>query len=191
MTLCPRCGTGLLPSAAICTTCCHRLDGADIAPATVLIDVAVPSQPEPTYTSDADVEAHKVTQALTSWPFGGADAETVQAIAQVPAQAPPPPAEQLPAVPPPTPSGEPAGTIQATEEAERRAQIEAQYAALAAPDGLNIPNQRSAAFHPLQVGSTPPPNRYLEASRRQQANFATTRFEPGEVGGCRTTASGG
>ncbi|HVV75091.1 MAG TPA: hypothetical protein VHC43_03570 [Mycobacteriales bacterium] len=39
------------------------------------------------------------------------------------------------------------------------------------PDGLDLPNQRRAAFNPLRVSTVAPPNPYLAAERRQQANY--------------------
>jgi hypothetical protein len=37
--------------------------------------------------------------------------------------------------------------------------------------GLGIPNSRAAAFHPLTISTTPPPNRFRAAERRIQAAY--------------------
>lgn len=171
MTCCPRCGTGLQPGAAICTACCQRLDDAAATPVGTFIDSVTPGLPEVVLPADTDEEARRATHALTHWPFGGADDETVNAVTQASAQASTAPdASAPPAVPPAAP-------VQSPENDARRQQLAAQYAALDTPEGLGIPNQRSAAFNPLQARTAPPPNRYLEATRRQQANFGTTKLQ--------------
>jgi hypothetical protein len=167
----------------VCTTCCHRLDESGTTPVLALIDVTASEPPEVVLPPDVDDESRKVTQALTNWPFGGADEQTIQAVAQAPAQDPTQTAAQ--AAPPQEPrpvAAAPSGPAPTVDDEARRQLIEAQHAALARADALGIPNQRSAAFNPLNVASAPPPNRYLEATRRQQANFGTTRFESEDSG---------
>jgi hypothetical protein len=176
MTLCPRCGTRLLPSAAVCTACCHRLDGSAFEQSTDFGYVAQPEEPQIALPLELD-EAHKVTQALTHWPFGGADEATIQEVTYAPSRAASPQIEQAPAAPATAPA-----TAPTPEEVARRQAIEAQHAALATPDALGIPNQRSAAFNPIQITPNPPPNRYVEATRRQQANFGSMRFQHEESG---------
>jgi hypothetical protein len=155
----------LLPGAAVCTACCHRLDGSVVEGLVTVIAPATPSAPEVALPVDSD-DAHKVTQALTHWPFGAADEATVQALAQAPTQAQEPPTEQAPA-------SEAAPLVAATP-----APPATRLGALIVTDnGLRIPNQRSAVFNPLHVETTPPRNGYLEASRRQQSNFGSMRFE--------------
>jgi hypothetical protein len=155
----------LLPGAAVCTACCHRLDGSVVEGLATVIEAATPSAPDVVLPVDSD-DAHKVTQALTHWPFGAADEATNQAVAQAPAQPPAPPIEQAPA-PAPAP-------LVAAAPAPPATQIEA---LIVTDNGLRIPNQRSAVFNPLHVETTRPRNGYLEASRRQQSNFGSMRFE--------------
>jgi hypothetical protein len=141
----------------------------------VLIDVATPGGLEAVVQTASDDEARKVTQALTNWPFGGADDETVKTVARAQPQAVPnPPA---PAREPAPRAATPDAAIPGAADEARRRLIAAQHATLASADALGIPNQRSAAFNPLQPAATPPRNRYLEATRRQQANFGTARLE--------------
>ena len=110
-----------------------------------------------------------------NWPFGGADDETVKTVARAQPQAVPnPPA---PAKEPAPRAATPDAAIPGAADEARRRLIAAQHATLASADALGIPNQRSAAFNPLQPAATPPRNRYLEATRRQQANFGTARLE--------------
>ena len=140
MARCPRCGTGLLPGATICTSCCHRLDGTGAELTPLMAEVAQPDS--------ADLEpgmeevAPHPTDALLHWPFGGADDETLQAVSEA-------------------------------QAVEMRPQLEraAEAASYPVGNGLGIPNQRGAAFHPLRVSSGAPPNRYLAAERRQQTGF--------------------
>jgi hypothetical protein len=162
----------------------------------VLLDAVASGQLEVVTPADTDDEARKVTQALTNWPFGGADDETVRAVAQAAPPAAPAPAAPAPSTPPaaaaasaspaaaaPAAAAAPSTTpAPSADDEARRGRIAAQYAALETTDGLGIPNQRSAAFNPLEVTPTPPPNRYLQATRRQQANFGSTRFELEESG---------
>lgn len=71
MTPCPRCGAGLRPAATVCTACCHPLDDNTPNSARDRYDVVLPDRPDPV-----------IPHSLMHWPFGGADAETVRAVAQ-------------------------------------------------------------------------------------------------------------
>ncbi|MGN6472064.1 MAG: hypothetical protein ACTHK4_00235 [Mycobacteriales bacterium] len=99
---------------------------------------------------DAAPDPYDGRASLNQWPFGGADAETVRAVAE------------------------------ASAPEARPHLVEAAHNAAGGLRGeLRIPNQRAAAFHPMQVSTTPPPpNPYLAAERRQQAGFGTVPTQP-------------
>lgn len=46
-------------------------------------------------------------------------------------------------------------------------------------NGLRLPTQRGAAFNPLRISSTPPPNTYLAAERRQRAGLRAAAAKRG------------
>lgn len=154
MTTCPRCGTGVLPSASVCTACCLLLGETELpefaaAPAGIAMtapetaDVAEP-------TPDPGPDPYAARATLNQWPFGGADAETVRAVAEA-----------------------------AAPEARPQLIEAANTAAGGLPGELRLPSQRAAAFHPMQISAAPPPpNPYLAAERRQQAGFGTAPIQP-------------
>lgn len=76
-TTCPRCAAVLLPTAAVCTSCCAPLAG---------------NIPQPV-SGEAAATTSTTTPVLASWPFGGEDA------------APPPIPPGADVAPPPTPRG--------------------------------------------------------------------------------------
>jgi hypothetical protein len=146
MTTCPRCGTGVLPAATVCTTCCQLLTGQALtaaAPVEVTVPETVtgstPARPDERGPSDA-------RDALHHWPFGGADAETIRTVAQ----------EQ--------PSDSHPQLRQAATVASGGLRGE-----------LQLPTQRTSAFNTMHISSTPPPNPYLAAERRLQEHYRTTR----------------
>jgi hypothetical protein len=129
----------------VCTACCYRLDSADPDPTPDLVVVIPPAAP-PAPEVEPQPTAPEARDALHHWPFGAADEDTGRAVREE----------------------------QSHELREQIGQASAAAGPQPAPpsgNGLGIPTQRHSAFNPMQVATSPPPNPYLAAERRQQAGF--------------------
>ncbi|HVV76531.1 MAG TPA: hypothetical protein VHC43_10885 [Mycobacteriales bacterium] len=72
--VCQRCATVMLPGSAVCSACCSPLVAA------VPAAVAVATAPAPVAMA-ADAAVAQSDSVLSTWPFGGSDAEAAAQVA--------------------------------------------------------------------------------------------------------------
>jgi hypothetical protein len=110
----------------------------------VVIPPATPPVPEGSPETEAAAAAGR--DALHHWPFGAADEDTVRAVSH----------EQ---------------SAELREQPDQASEAAGPQPAPPSGNGMGIPTQRHAAFNPMRVATSLPPNPYLAAERRQQAGF--------------------